>query len=188
MTKMRISPTQQRHKLLTWEHLLLILLTLLAIIAVCVILLRYNTENNEIRIFDESSFNQGAIEDVKFEIEPFSEEAENEAQIIKGWFILPGVTYQYYNYGNDAERSGVYNYLNLCFIKDGKVYVLPTKLELRDDVNNIISDGIDYRYSGFRANVPENYSHLIKEGSIAFLVQNPDGVNTLYAQEGAREQ
>ena len=182
-------PTSQHYKYsLTLEHLLLVLLPLLAIFAVCVLFLLYDTENNEILVYDESSFSQGAIKDVKFEIESISERDERGAQIIKGWFILPGVTYQYYNYGNDAERNGVYNYFNLCFLKDGKLYVLPTKLELRDDVNNLISDGIDYRYSGFQANLPKNYSHLIKEGSIAFLVKNPDGVNTIYEQEGIREQ
>ena len=78
---------------------------------------------------------------------------------------------------------GVYNYLNFCLINDDKVYIFPTKLELRPDVNNYIGDGADYRYAGFEAYVPSKYSYLFEECSFAFLSRDPAGVKTLYAEE-----
>lgn len=163
------------------KHLLLII-SVTAVLVVGVLLLIYRHENSTVYLRDRNSFDSGAIEEVQYSVESITVDEMNNS-IVKGWFVKPGVTYDFYNYGTDTEGSGVYNYLNFCFIDADSVYVFPTKLEVRSDVNDYIADGIDYKYAGFEAYVPSEYSYLFDKCSFAFLSQTPDGVKTLYVGE-----
>ena len=64
---------------------------------------------------------------------------------LQGWCVRKGVTYRYYNYGLDCTADAVYTNLHLCLVEGDSVYVIPTKLSDRDDIETVIGDGIDYR-------------------------------------------
>lgn len=171
-----------RWKNILSERKFLFLFSVTAMVIICALLFIYRHENNTVHQYKRSSFNEDAIVSVKYNLESISADKSGN-ETIKGWFVLPGATYDFYNYGNDANRSSVYNYLNVCLVEGDDVYVLPTKLEGRSDVNDTIGDGIDYKYAGFQAWLPYRYSFLSDKCSFAFLTQNPDGVKTLYVQE-----
>ncbi|MCC6093690.1 MAG: hypothetical protein LIV24_01470 [Eubacterium sp.] len=162
------------------ERYFLVVLSVAAALAVCALFLIYRNENNAVRFYNRNTFQSGAIGDIRYDVESVTADEKNNSTI-KGWFVKPGVTYDFYNYGNDAERTGVYNYLNVCLIDADRVYVLPTKLEIRQDVNDLIGDGTDYKFSGFEAYVPSKYSYLFDNCSYGFLSRDPDGRQTLYA-------
>jgi uncharacterized protein (UPF0128 family) len=64
---------------------------------------------------------------------------------------------------------------------DGKtVYILPTKLENRDDIDQYINDGIDYQFCGFQSRLPKEKSGRIKKGALVLIWKNPDGSQELY--------
>ena len=73
--------------------------------------------------------------------------------------------------------------MRLCLLNEGKVYVLPTKLEDRPDVTDVMDDGIDYRDCGFQSFVPPACSETMENGKIGFLTRDPDGNETLYIEE-----
>ena len=172
----------EKHAIAKLERSFVFLFSIAAVVCTCALFLIYHHENSTISLYDKESFPHSAIENVQYSIESVSTD-QNGNCTITGWFIQPGVTYSFYNYGNDATRSGVYNYLNICFVDGESTYVLPTKLEERSDVNDFIGDGINYRYSGFHAYIPSQYSYLLEKCSLGFLSQNPDGAKTLYVQE-----
>ncbi len=164
------------------ERCILLAISVTAALVVGILLLIYRYENKAVYLYSRYNFDSGALGDVLYNVESVTADEMNNS-IVKGWFVKPGVAYDFYNYGNDVESSSVYNYLNFCFINDDKVYIFPTKLELRPDVNNYIGDGVDYKYAGFEAYVPSKYSYLFEECSFAFLSRDPAGVKTLYAEE-----
>lgn len=164
------------------ERYLLLIISATAVLAVGVLLLIYRHENNTVYLYSRYSFNVGAIEDVQYNVESIITDEMNNTTV-KGWFIKQGVVYDFYNYGNDVESNGVYNYLNVCLINDDSVYILPTKPEWRYDVTDYIADGINYKYAGFEAYVPSKYSYLFDKCSFAFLSRDPAGAKTLYIGE-----
>lgn len=164
------------------ERCLLILFPILSMLIVGALLLVYNHENNKVHHYYRSEFEEKSIAEARCDIEAISEDEEGDCYI-KGWFVLPGITYDFYNYGNDNHSSSAYNYVNVCVVDKNDIYVLPTKLEERQDVNELIGDGVDYKYSGFQAKVSSELSNLVENKSIAFLVKDPDDKKTLYVQE-----
>ena len=121
----------------------------------------------------------GDIKQIQYDIEEVtSDKAGN--YYIKGWCILKNVRYGYFNYGNNKTSSNVYNNMHLCIIDANKVYILPTKLEKRQDVNEFINDGIDYKYCGYRAKLNNNYISLISEHSWRIILKNIDGEESIY--------
>lgn len=175
-------PSHEKLSFVKLERNFVLLFSIVAVVCTCVLFLIYHHENTTISLYDKDSFPNSAIENVQYSIESVSTDQKGNCTIT-GWFIQPGVTYSFYNYGNDATRSGVYNYLNVCFVDGEYIYVLPTKLEERADVNDSIGDGINYRYAGFHAYVPSQYSYLLDKRSFGFLSQKPDGAKTLYVLE-----
>lgn len=164
------------------EQIFLILFLVFAVSISCTLLLVYYHENNKVNKYSRTDFNEGKIIDVRYNLESISSDQSGNSTIV-GWFVLPDVTYVFYNYGNDVNGNGVYNYLHVCLVNDDDVYVLPTKLEGRADVTDTIGDGIDYKYAGFQARLPYRYSSLLNECHVAFLTQDPGGAKTLYIQE-----
>ena len=79
-----------------------------------------------------------------------------------------------------AQMAVLDGNLHLCIIDANKVYILPTKLEKRQDVNEFINDGIDYKYCGYRAKLNNNYISLISEHSWGIILKNIDGEESIY--------
>lgn len=151
----------------------------LALVTVSLLLFVFIRQDSHIKERNLSEVTVGDISQVTYSID--SENVNEKGDyIIKGWAVQRGVTYDYYNYGIDDNNSGVYNYMNLCYIKDNKLYVLPTKLEARKDVSEVLNDGIDYRYSGFNARVCEDDMYLTKGYQKAFLFKSPDDEEIVY--------
>lgn len=99
---------------------------------------------------------------------------------LQGWCVRKGVTYRYYNYGLDCTADAVYTNLHLCLVEGDSVYVIPTKLSDRDDIETVIGDGIDYRCSDFTAKIPKKQTHLLTEDNLGIIMTAPDGEELLY--------
>ena len=78
------------------------------------------------------------------------------------------------------EGSGVYDNNHLCYVKNDIVYELPTKLEYRKDVNQLLNDGIDYAYSGFYARIPEDNMNIRNDAKMGMIAETLDGEEVLY--------
>lgn len=74
----------------------------------------------------------------------------------------------------------VYTNLRLCLIENDTVYVIPTKLSNRDDIETAMGDGIDYHCSDFTAKVPKKHTHLLEKSNLGIIMISPDGENSLY--------
>ena len=130
------------------ERCILLAISVTAALVVGILLLIYSYENKAVYLYSRYNFDSGALGDVQYNVESVTADEMNNS-IVKGWFVKPGVAYDFYNYGNDVESSGVYNYLNFCLINDDKVYIFPTKLELRPDVNNLKNLSISVMFCTF---------------------------------------
>lgn len=152
---------------------------ILSFAASACLLVLFAREDKNVKTAAVSSFTQGKPSDIQYKVESRQYDG-NGAYVISGWAVKPGVTYSFYNYGNDAERSCVYNNMHVGFVDGETVYILPTKLSQRDDVNQLINDGIDYSYCGFTAQLPKNKTGKIENGSLVLIWKNPDGSQELY--------
>lgn len=74
-----------------------------------------------------------------------------------------------YNYGVDTVLYGVYNNFHCGIVKDNEVIIFPTRLKKRPDVNNESGDGIDYKYCGFNAYVPDKYASGYSDCELVML-------------------
>lgn len=136
-------------------------------------------EDSTVREEELSSYSVGAVEDIAFHIDSSGYD-KNGNYYISGWCVKPGVVYEYYNYGNDAHRSGVYNNMHFGFSDGTRVFLLPTKLERREDVNSLLNDGIDYGFCGFRSILPKNRAGEIEKGDPVLVWENPDKSQELF--------
>lgn len=152
--------------------------TITAMTLVFVLFVVYRYEGRHIDIRSISEFKEGTAE-IAYNIEEVKK-IKNGDVIIKGWFACRGVSYATYNYGDDTYRNDVYNYMNLCLVDGASIYVLPTKLELRQDVSNYLNDGLDYRYCGFRARICDANTMLTKSTKLGMIVKTPDGSKCIY--------
>ena len=151
----------------------------LALVAVSLLLFVFIRQDSHIKEKSLSDVTVGEVSQISYSID--SENVNEKGDyIIKGWAVQKGITYDYYKHSIDEYNSGVYNYMNLCYVKDNKLYILPTKLETRPDVTECLNDGIDYRYSGFSARVCEEDVYLTEGYQKAFLFKNPDAKEIVY--------
>lgn len=153
--------------------------TLLAMCIVTLLFWMYRKENQQVRIRSRSEFQIGDENDIEYEIEEEDFSSEEDCRI-HGWFVQKGRTYDYFNAGMMEAGSGVYDNNHLCYVKDDLVYELPTKLAYRGDVNDILSDGTDYAYSGFYARIAGLRLEELENAQMGMIVKMPDGEEILY--------
>lgn len=153
--------------------------TLLSMIVMALLFCLYRTENEYIRIRSGSVFQVGDQSEIVYKIEDEDFSLEEDCRI-HGWFVQKGKTYDYFNAGMMEAGSGVYNNNHLCYVKEDLVYELPTKLEYRKDVNDILSDGIDYAYSGFYARISGIDLEELENAQLGMIVKTLDGEEILY--------
>lgn len=161
------------------QRLLVVIIMSLALVFALTIFELFYQENRRIEEKNLSSFTMGNKKDIEYKIE-YKGLNNKGSYFIKGWCIKPGIEYSYYNYGNDAHKKSVYNNMHLGYLKKNTVYIIPTKLENRDDVDQYINDGIDYRFCGFQSIIPKEKLGKIEKGELVLIWKNPDGTQELY--------
>ncbi len=139
----------------------------------------YRWENNHITERSIDEFITGDSSKIQWSIEQEGISSSNDYRI-DGWFVRTGVTYEVFNAGLMQWKTGVYNNNHLCYVRDGVVYELPTRLELREDVNDLLGDEVDYRYSGFHARVPARDLDILDGSVMGMIAESPDHEETLY--------
>ena len=154
----------------------------LAFIAIVVLFIIFIREDSVVKRIRLDSFMVGDTTSIKYSVE--TRQYNNDGSYsINGWAIKPGITYHFYNYGNDAERDRVYNNMHVGFTDGKYVYILPTKLQQRTDVSQNMNDGIDYAYCGFRSRLPKKLAETIEGKTIVLIWRNPDKTQELYYLE-----
>lgn len=161
------------------QYRLVMVFVFLSLVLISVIMILYDQESRKIKCESLNSFTAGDTKDIRYNIDYQGQNQDGTYSVI-GWCIKPGKVYSYYNYGNDATRAGVYNNMRIGFTDGQTVYILPTKLENRDDVDQSINDGTDYQYCGFRSMIPNVQVGRIEKGSLVLIWKNPDGSEELY--------
>lgn len=160
------------------QHIFLVCFMMIALAAGITLLGLFFKEDHSVKTAAAGSFKRGKSSDIQYKVE--SRGYDDGTYVISGWAVKPGVTYTFYNYGNDKERSGVYNNMHIGFVDGDTVYILPTKLSQRDDVDRFMNDGIDYAYCGFTAELPESRTGRIENGDLVLIWKNPDGSQEIY--------
>lgn len=150
----------------------------LALLAAIAFIVLYQRENSQVRVESLESFPVGDPSEIIYEVSGEEIYDDRGTHLIMGWAVKPGKVYSFYNYGNDAYRERVYNNMYLGCTDGNDVFILPTKLSKRDDVDALINDGIDYAYCGFSSLLPAG----IKEQMNSFVLiwQNQDGTKELF--------
>lgn len=142
----------------------------------------YRRENNHVTVRSIGEFTIGDSKEIQYCIEQEGLSSSDDYRV-DGWFVRTGVTYEVFNVGMMQWLTGVYNNNHLCYVRDGSVYELPTRLELREDVNSTLGDGIDYHYSGFHARVPARELDIMEGAVMGMIAESPDHEETLYLLE-----
>lgn len=131
--------------------------------------LAMHTRNN-VSYIDLSDISEGTS-DTAYSIE---EQNDTPGYIeIKGWFVIPGRTYDYYNFGQGKGGSGVYNEMHLALLDGDRVVMLPTILIERPDVTEALGDGLEYDYCGFITHIPNDFRQLAGESGFCMVVSDP---------------
>lgn len=157
-----------------------IVVLVIALIAVATLLVALRLEDTHVKVLAQSGYSAGSAASARYQLEERNARPDGSMEV-KGWFVLPGVTYPYYNYGNDEHKTGAYDYMRFAVKNDdGSLTVFPTKLELRPDVTAALADGTDYRYCGFHALVPAKWSSSLDSNQLVMAITNPDGDVTVY--------
>lgn len=99
---------------------------------------------------------------------------------IEGYFSVKGLSYDFFNYANDNHDKGVYANFQFCIIDGEVVYVMPTKLEETETINNLLNDGNNYRYAIFKTRIPNKYVNIINNAKKGIVSRTPDGEEYLY--------
>ncbi len=154
------------------------MVTFLAMGMLVFVFFLYRKENQDIHIRSFSDFQIGDGSEIVYDIE--EEDFSSEDCRIHGWFVQKGMTYDYFNAGMMEAGSGVYDNNHLCYVIDNLVYELPTKLEYRQDVNDLLDDGINYAYSGFYARITGIQMEELANAQLGMIVMTPDGEEILY--------
>lgn len=160
------------------QYIFFVSFTVVAFVAFITLLGLAFREDRTVKTAEVRSFRRGKPSDIQFKVE--SQHYEDGTYVISGWAVKPGVTYTYYNYGNDKRHNSVYNNMHLGFVDGNTVYILPTKLSQRDDVDRFMNDGIDYAYCGFTAELPKNRAGRIEHGKPVLIWKNPDESQEIY--------
>lgn len=142
----------------------------------------YWSESGSLNISNLVDYQMGSADQIAYDIEDLQYQSDGSC-VLRGWCVQPCVTYPFYNYGEDKHSSGVYNNIHVGYLSDDQIYIAPTRLEQREDVNRIMDDGIDYGYCGFQARIPEDNVEAFENGTLVLLLQNPDGTEQLYELE-----
>lgn len=171
--------TSQRKNMHHTQYRLVMVFVFLALVFISVLMILYYREGREIKSERLNSFTVGDNKDIRYKIDYQGQNQDGTYSVI-GWCVKPGKVYSYYNYGNDATRASVYNNMRIGFTDGQMVYILPTKLENRDDVDQSINDGTDYQFCGFRSMIPKDQVGRIEEGSLVLIWKNPGGSEELY--------
>jgi len=167
-------------KFLKFPDVLLIPVILVAFVASYgIVHLAMHTRNN-VSLVKLSDVSYGSY-DSAYKIE--SDVQKENIREIEGWFVLEGITYNYYNFGEGAGGSSVYNNMHLALIDGDNVVLLPTVLVLRKDVTRKLRDGTNYRYCGFKAIVPTDYLDFAKDATFYMAVTDPYDNMELYEIE-----
>jgi hypothetical protein len=157
-----------------------IVVLVIALITVAALLVAFRLEDTHVKVLAQSDYSAGSTSSARYQLEERNARPDGSTEV-KGWFVLPGETYPYYNYGNDEHKTGVYDYMQFAVKNnDGSLAVFPTKLELRPDVTAALADGTDYRYCGFHALVPADWSSSLDSSRLVMAVTNPKGAVTVY--------
>lgn len=152
---------------------------LLSLSTVILLLLLFLQENMSIKKENIDSYIEGDNKNIHYYVDRngFNQDGSYS---VEGWCIKPGVQYSFYNYGYGKSLKSVYNNMHIG-VTDGKtVYIFPTKLESRDDVDKYMNDGIDYKFCGFKSKLPRNEIEILEVGRLVLIWQNPDGSKELY--------
>lgn len=139
----------------------------------------YREENQHIRIRSRSEFQIGNEGEIEYNIEDENFGSAEDGRI-HGWFVRKGQTYDYFNAGMMEAGSGVYNNNHLCYVKDNVVYELPTKLEYREDISDMLDDGVNYAYCGFYARIYGITQAELEDAQLGMIAETPDGEEILY--------
>ena len=161
------------------QRVIVVIFMAIALVCAVALLGLFHREDNRIEEKKLNSFSIGERKEIEYNID-YQGVSSDGSYLVKGWCVKPGVEYSFYNYGNDAYRKSVYNNMHIGFTDGETVYILPTKLENRDDIDQYINDGIDYQFCGFQSRLPKEKSGRIKKGALVLIWKNPDGSQELY--------
>ena len=70
--------------------------------------------------------------------------------------------------------------MHIGYVLDDVVYVIPTRLCTREDVNELIGDGINYKYCGFNSRVSSKDYKILENAAMVIIWENPDGTKEIY--------
>ncbi len=141
---------------------------LAAVAVTAALLYGYSVYRLSVKKTDISEYNE-ALPGFDYKIEGGSVYRDGHA-VVTGWLTDTGRVDSGYNYGVDTVLYGVYNNFHCGIVKDNEVIIFPTRLKKRPDVNNESGDGIDYKYCGFNAYVPDKYASGYSDRELVLTV------------------
>ena len=148
------------------EKLILAFLCIVVIVVSFLFVVQKNSYS-AVEETDASLFSKGSLKEITFNIEEIT--SVTEGDIISGWCARQSDFKEYYNYGMDKRFEGIVNNYVIALEKENVLYILPTKLKMREDVNNA-QDGAECGFCGFEAMIPVKYKESSDDYSVVFLV------------------
>lgn len=158
---------------------IIILVTVLGMVFVLSLFLFVNIENNRVIKRNISEYQTEYTADTVYEIKNIESDTKGNVYI-DGIFAVKGLSYDFFNYANDNHDKGVYAYYHFCLIDENEVYVMPTKLSEDNEINEMLNDGNNYRYSVFDAKVPKKYAEALNSFKRGIVSRSPDGKESIY--------
>ncbi len=171
-----------------YKYLLLIADAVLCLLFITVITCMDITERNKVQTESVENFVFGDSSEPEYKVDGYSREGKYIT--VRGWAVIPGKTYPFYNYGEDRRGEAVYCNVRLACVDEvaGKVALFPTQLYERNDATETLNDGINYRCAGFCSRIPECYEKAVEKNGLYAVFTEPDGEKKLYAIEIEKNQ
>jgi len=160
------------------RRVFLIGVMLFSLVIAILFLVFFESENQSIKVESIEKYAAGDLDDLIYAV--YMDPPGDREVFVTGWAIKPGATHTIYNYGNDMIKECVYNNMRVAFTDGERVYIMPTKLARRDDVDRLIVGDIDYGYCGFTSHIPSGSQALVDDASLVLIWRDPDGTEELY--------
>lgn len=149
-----------------------------SLLVVMILFVMLSFQNRTVNVMKLTNVEMRDISECYYRIGELQEGKNGD--LVKGEFIDSEMVYDYYDYGIDCYGKAVYSNVRFVLIGDEELYVMPTKLSFREniDVDNmdISKDG----YYGFTACIPQKYSEIYNYVKKGYLVRNLEGEYKLY--------
>lgn len=147
---------------------LILAFVIVTVVVMIGIFVAYYHEQNSVIKIDSTKIQYGNVSEIKYEVEDISK--TKKGILYTGWAIKPGVKNRAFNYGWKKYVDEPYNNVHIGYADKHSIYLLPTKLHVRKDVNEMVADGNDYRYCGFTSLLPNSKEYLENKQMIVVFV------------------